>query len=129
MSASGPLQTAIFVKLNAVAGLTGKVFDEVPQGTAYPFAVIGQDTITEMGTDDSTGTNALVQVHTWSEYAGFKEINDMQALIFGALDRQVLAVSGWHFVSCDFVQDIKLRDPDGKTRHVVSEYRVLIDTL
>ena len=129
MSVQDVLQTAVFAKLNAVAGLTGKVFDEVPQGTAYPYAVIGEDNITEMATDDSTGVNALVQVHTWSEYAGFKEINTLQGLIKGALDRQSLTLAGWHFISCDFVQDIKMRDPDGKTRHGVSEYRVLIDTL
>jgi hypothetical protein len=129
MSASGPLQTAVFARLNAVAGLAGKVFDEVPQGQAYPFVVIGEDTINEMATDDSTGVNALVQIHTWSTHAGFKEVNALQALINAALDRQSLTVTGWHFLSCDFVQHIKMRDPDGKTRHGVSEYRVLLDTL
>ena len=129
MSACGAVQTGIFAKLNAVAGLAGRVFDDVPQGTAYPHVVIEIAADTERGTDDSTGESSLVRVHTWSVYHGFKEVQDFQALIFTALDRQEITVSGYQFISCDYVQDLRMLDPDGETRHGVSEYRVMTDPL
>lgn len=136
MSAENAVQAAIYAALTGsaplMAAVTG-VYDHVPQlddrtppDGGFPFVVIGEDDVDEDDTDTSLGFHIEAEVHVWSRYRGRKEVKDIQGLIYDALHRQVLAVAGYAFVDCFFDQSRTILDPDGKTRHGVSIFRVTI---
>lgn len=122
-----PLQSAIVSALRASSALTSQVsgiFDEVPEGTAYPYVSIGPITETADDAHDRQGLDALVVIHVWSAYPGNAEAADIFAAVDAALDRQPLTVSGWTDVSIRHEQHQFLKDPDPDIRHVFSQYRV-----
>ena len=136
MSAETAVQTAIFDALKASAPLTAAivdVYDDVPQlderelaDADFPFVTIGEDDVDEDDTDTSVGYSLLCEVHVWSRYAGRKEAKDIQGLIHDALHRATLTVAGFTFVDSFFDESRTLRDPDGKTYHGISIFRVTI---
>ena len=111
------------------AALTGvvTVYDAVPQGAAYPYATIGEGSVSEWDTVSDTGADCSVTIHTWSRGRGRKEIKAMQGLIFAALHDQTFIVSGFNVVSVYFENSNSFMDADGLTRHGVQSFRVLIE--
>lgn len=119
------IQQAIFDKLTAE--LSVPVFDHVPQETHYPYAVVGDDTSTPFDTDDSTGTEATVTIHTWSQYRGRKEAKELNQAIYNALHRETLEINGAHFVECFSEFEQTLVESDGLTRHGINRFRIIIE--
>ena len=139
MSAENAVQAAIYWALTASAPLmaivTG-VYDNVPHlddredaDADFPFVVIGEDDVDEDDTDTSRGFRIEVEIHAWSRYRGRREIKQIQGHVYDALHRQPLNVAGYHFVDCFFDESQTLLDPDGKTRHGVSIFRITITDL
>lgn len=130
MSAGSALQTAIYEKLTANAPLMGAVtgvFDEVPQDYGgFPYVTIGEDTLAEWDGDDWEGEECTVVIHSWSRYAGRKEVKIIQGYIQDALHRQTLSISGYNSVDCVREFSETLLDPDGHTRHGIQQFRVTI---
>lgn len=123
MIAITELHTAIFAVLSD--GLTCDVHDAVQPGSAYPFVSVGDDDIAvAMDTDDSNGTELRTRIHVWSRYAGTLELREIITDIYDLLHKQVLAVDG--FIACDAQETVTVLDPDGKTRHAILTYRILI---
>ena len=121
------VQTAVFGALNQGI-LAGIVFDQRPQEiTTFQSVNIGEDVSTEWDTDDSVGGSFVVRIDTWSRTGGMKETKELQAAIYDALHRATLTQAGWIFVGCNFIQSRSMVEPDGKTRHGVSEFRILIE--
>ena len=56
--------------------ITSKVFDDVPEGTAYPYVVIGEETAIPMGAKDVDAHEHTLTIHVWSQYRGRKEIKN-----------------------------------------------------
>lgn len=124
------IQTAIYSQLTgtaAVMALVTGVFDDVPQGTDYPYIVIGEDTGIEWDTDDSRGTSATLTVHVWSRVAGKRETKQIMEAIYDALHRAPLPVSGMTTVTCHWEFGETFLDADGETRHGVTRYRLIIE--
>ncbi len=136
MSAESAVQKAIYDKLTASVPLMAAVtaiFDNVPQlderedaDADFPFVTIGEDDFDEDDTDTTLGFQAEVGVHVWSRYRGRKEVKDIQGLIYDALHRQSLDVAPFTFVDCLHEESRTEVEPDGKTRHGISIYRVTI---
>lgn len=123
-----PIQVAIFDILSNDADITARVegvFDHVPQGTAYPYIVIGDDTGLQWDTDDSLGTEATLTLHVWSEGAGRKETKEIMQLIYDALHRVDIQVDGLHTVLCQWEFSETLLDADGVRRHGVMRFRLI----
>ena len=139
MSAANAVQTAIYQALTASAPLmvlVKGIFDNVPQlderedpDARFPFVVIGDDDVNEDDTDTSRGFLVEVEIHAWSRKRGRKEIKEIQGLVYEALHRQTLNVAGYHFVDCFFDESETKLDPDGKTRHGISIFRISITEL
>ena len=77
---SWELQKTIYSTLNSAnitdeAGnaITG-VFDDVPEGTAYPYIVIGDDTATNISAKDKDIHEHVLNIHIWSQYRGKRDI-------------------------------------------------------
>ena len=129
-----PLQTAVFNRLTSVS-LSATVFDDVPglpEGKPdedFPYVVIGEDTSGAWDTDDQEGGRCTIQLHVWSRYEGKKEAKAILGEIDDALHRQAenLTSTGFRYVDCLFEFSQVFDQPDGKTRHGVCRYRVLIE--
>lgn len=131
------LQVGIWQVLDASQALKDRadIYDAVPQAddsgnaAAFPYVVIGEDIISEWDTDTETGGDATVAIHTWSRDNGRQEIKELQGIIYGLLHRRDFDIPGYFNVGCDFVDSQSFLDSDGKTRHGIQTFRVLIDQL
>ncbi len=124
------LQSAIYTKLNSDSNLTSTlgaaVYDEVIEGSSYPFVQIGEDTVSEFGTVDLDGGEFTLNIHVWSQYTGAKECKNIIDRIHDLLHNTSISVSGFNLVNIRFEFSDILRDPDGITRHGVMRFRAII---
>lgn len=124
------IQTAVYALLSGDATLSGLVtgvFDEVPEGTAYPYVVVGEAFETPDNSHDRHGRRTTETIHVWSDHQGFSEAVEIADRVVELLDHQTLAVSGFHHVTTrfDFMQT--LRDPDLDIRHVPVRFVVVTE--
>lgn len=117
------IQQAIFTRLNTE--LSVPVYDHVPQGSAYPYVNIGEDTALQWDTDESTGSESTLTVHTWSRQYGRRETKELMQDIYAALHRYELPIPG--AVTCEWEFTESFTDPDNVTRHGVMRFRVIVD--
>lgn len=122
------LQQAVYTRLSGDATLTSTlgaaVYDHAPDGSNFPYVVIGDVTETPRDTMGTTGRDATLTVHTWSQYAGSKQVKEIQSRVDELLDRWKPTVTGWTSVNMQQEFFETFRDPDGITRHGVSRYRI-----
>jgi hypothetical protein len=128
-----PIQSAVYNRLSAELSTT--VYDDVPDLPAklpdenFPYIVIGEDLLSTWDTDDTLGGSVLTTLHVWSRYNGKKELKEIMAAIYTALNRQApaLSASGFRFVDCLFEFAQILDQSDGKTRQGICRYRITIE--
>lgn len=128
------LQAAIYARLSDQ--LSASVYDHVPQnadgGSAapFPYVVIDNLRLQENDTNDATAFTGTINIHSWSRYEGAKEVQELQAQIYGALHQynNSLTVSGYGVSSIyqEFCETI--RESDTITRHGVQRFRVIIES-
>ena len=126
-----PVQTAIFARLEDE--LLVPVYDRPPQpddagdDESFPYITIGDDTFTPWDDDLSQGYEAELNVHTWTRYRGRKELKELQQMVYDALHRYQLTITGYATINLSFEFADSVRDPDGLTHHGVSRFRLLIE--
>lgn len=129
MSAGLALQTAIYQKLNGAPGVAVPVFDYVPDQQPGNYIAIGDDTLAEFDTDETTGFDATATVHTWtanSAEEGRAACKTIMGSIYDTLHRLPLTVVGYTVAGVDQVFEQTFLDPDGVTHHGVQRFRVLM---
>jgi hypothetical protein len=125
MGFESAVQTAIASRLDSY--ISCPVYDAPPKSAAYPYAVLGEDTIIEDGTCTTIGRMCLSTIHVFDNYSGKKRIKTILGEIDARLDRAVLTAAGHHFIDCSFDTSDCFLEPDGKTYHGVITYKILID--
>ena len=126
-----PLQQAVYGALvgdSAMQSLLGdpaRVFDHVPQGSAFPYLVIGDSRAAPFDTKTEAGLDQRLTLHSWSRYRGLKQIKEIMAAVLDVLDGQTLAVSGHVLILLRFEFATTFVDDDGLTRHGVQRFRAL----
>lgn len=123
--ASLPVQAAIFSALSAAVSPV-KVYDAVPQNAAFPYLTIGDDTAADAGTKTNQGQEITLTIHAWSQYQGRKEVKELLGKVYDALHEKPLTVPGFSVSMVRFEYSDSFTDADGKTRHGVARYRVII---
>lgn len=118
--------------ISGTAATSPAIYDNVPQGVygddlAFPYVVIGDDSENAFNTDDSQGSDATVDVHIWSRRMGRAETKEIQGLVFDALSRQSLAIADKNLINIEQTTALTYLDPDGKTRHGVQSFRVIVE--
>ena len=95
------LQQAIFTALDGATindadgnAITG-VFDDVPENTAYPYVVIGEETATNIDTKDKDAHEHTLTIHVWSQYRGRKEIKNIMSSVYTTLHELEKALQFW----------------------------------
>ena len=124
------LQSSIYSALNNDSNLTGTlgatIFDDVPENSAYPYIVLGEDTANEYDTKDVKGSTSSLTIHVWSEYKGSKETKQIMDRVHDLLHDSNLSVSGYNLINLRFEFSDIMRDPDGITRHGVMRFRAVL---
>ena len=117
---------------SAVPGVPA-IYDHVPQpgdgsdDSWFPYLTIGEIEFTEWDTDDSLGFDAEVTVHVWSREFGRQEARRIQGKVYSALHRSDLAVDDHNVITVDQAFCEVTVDPDGKTRHGIQRFRVILE--
>ena len=125
------LQTILYSTLNGDSTLDGiignnKIFDNVPQDTSYPYAIIGNFNVVNRGTKTLDGNEYSVDIDVWSTYRGKKEISQAMERIYELLHDATYSVSGANMVISQVRNIITLVENDGITRHGVLTLSVIV---
>jgi hypothetical protein len=127
-----PLQQALFAALAADAALTqligpGRVFDDVPQGTAFPYVALGPVRAQDWSTGTEPGTEHIVTVHVWSGAPGKKEAHEILGAVCTALHDRPLAVPGHVLINLRHERSEVRRYADGHTVHALARFRAVTE--
>lgn len=128
---SWPLQQAIYSELSG-AGITGVsgsavgVYDDVPEGSAYPYIVIGEETSNNVSTKGRDAHEHTLTIHVWSQYRGRKEIKTIMQDIYSNLHDNDISVSGASLVNLKQEFETTMMETDGITRHGVIRFRAVV---
>ena len=125
------LQTILYSTLNGDSTLDGiignnKIFDNVPQDTSYPYAIIGNFNVVNRGTKTLDGNEYSVDIDVWSTYRGKKEISQAMERIYELLHDTTYSVSGANMVISQVRNIITLLENDVITRHGVLTLSVIV---
>jgi hypothetical protein len=123
------LQAAVYAALTADAQLDalidGRVYDFVPNETAFPFVSFGPVNAGDWSTLTTAGAETFFVLDFWSRKPGRVQAQAMMARAYSALHAQTLILSG-HAVAVLRIADSRvIRDPDGVTTHGVMRFRAL----
>jgi hypothetical protein len=140
------LQQAIYNRLNdaSVTSLLSTAYSplvpifslgSVPQSAdsesdaAFPYLTFYAVSITPFDVKDKVGGSAVVQIDVWARTLSDLAINQIGDAIDARIRRQPLSISGATHITSELITSQLLDDPDGKTKHLVTQYRVLwLDT-
>lgn len=127
---SWELQKSIFTNLNGnINGIDGgnvSVFDDVPEGTPYPYVVIGEETAANNGTKTLDGVEHTLTIHAWSQYRGRREIKEIMQSIYENLHNTDISIAGASLVNIRQEFNTTLSETDGITRHGVMRFRAVV---
>ena len=127
---SWELQKAIFTTLSGnvqgISAVNVPVFDDVPEGTEYPYVVIGEETAANNGTKTLDGIEHTLTIHAWSRYRGRREIKEIMQSVYENLHNTDISVSGASLVNIRQEFNTTLAETDGITRHGVMRFRAVV---
>lgn len=131
-SASWALQQAVFATLAADSALTAllggaRIYDDVPQATAFPYLTFGPAAARDWGTATETGAEHAITLHVWSQAKGKKETHEIMGAVRTALHDQALTVTGHRLVNLRHESSDARRDPDGETIHGTLRFRAVTE--
>lgn len=118
------------ISASQAEGITdlASVYDHVPQDAAFPYVVIGDDTMTEWDTDTEQGFEATITIHTWTQAnEGRAQCKSIMDAIYTKLHKgPTITVDGYDTVDVFFEFSQTMLDPDGLTIHGVQRLRVIL---
>lgn len=114
----------------AVQSLLGsspvRLYDHVPPGAVFPYAVVGGTHVTPYDTHSEKGFEQVITLEIYSRYRGGKEAKDIFQAFYNVLHRAVLVISGGVFLSSQLHSvDFVLGD-DGLTYHAAARFAVIV---
>lgn len=108
-----------------------KVFDDVSQDSyGFPYVRVDPLTSNEADTDNETGFNSTVQIISYSQSKGSKEVVDLATQIYNSLHRfafQDTASFGISTIHQEF-STVAL-ESDGLTRQSIQRFRIIFEPL
>ncbi len=118
----------MFSALSADAGIQSllgsppRLFEHVPDGTAFPYLVIGGGATLEAGTDTGQGSFHRLVLHVWSRERGMSECRAVMDAVRSVLHEAALALSGRTLTYLRFSGSDVLRETDGRTFHGIVRF-------
>ena len=116
------LQTAVYSLLSGDSTLDGlvgnnRIYDSVPQNSAYPYVVIGLETSSNIGTKTLDGNIYSLDIDVWSQYRGQKQIKQVMERLYELLNDATISVSGASSIMSYVRNTSTFVEVDGITRH------------
>ena len=117
------LQSAVYSLLSGDSSLDtligdGRIYDSVaPQDSAYPYVVIGMETVSDVGTNTLDGNIYNLNIEVWSQYRGQKQIKEVMERIYNLVNNVSISVSGADSVMSYVSSTTTMTEVDGITRH------------
>jgi hypothetical protein len=106
--------------------VTARIFDFVPDNSAFPFVTIGEMRPGEWGSHTGDGIDGTVVLHVFSQSAGRKEVMTVMNRIYQVLHNIDLQITGFPTICFREESSEVILDPDGKTHHGVLQYRCIL---
>jgi hypothetical protein len=124
------LQRGIYQALAGSSGLTtllsgARIYDDAPQGAAFPFITLGQSVVRDWSTGTEDGAEHELTLHVWSRVGGKKQVQEIIEAIRGALHDQPLMLADHHLINLRHEFSEARLDPDGDTFHGIVRYRAV----
>ncbi len=107
--------------------LSGKVFDDVPQRSTYPFVSMGNAIDRDWSTSSESGSEHILTLHVWSKASGKKQCFEIISEVKRVLHDQALVVEGHQLVNLRYVFSDARLDPDGVTYHGIVRFRAVTE--
>ena len=129
MSFELAVQSVVYDTLSndaALLALVSGVYDDVAQNQSFPYVSIGDSTHNEDDTDGTLGDVATTSIHSWSRGRGKKQTKEIQGAIYDALHRTKPIYAGYDIIAIDWEGSQSFIDADGKTRHGVTTFKILL---
>ena len=124
------LLQAIFKALDGnVTGIdiaSVSVYDDVPENTAYPYVILGEETSANSGTKSLDAIEHTLTLHVWSQYRGRREIKEIMQSVYSLLHNTAITVTGASLVNIRQEFNNTLMENDGITRHGVMRFRAVV---
>jgi hypothetical protein len=129
---SWALQRGIYQTLAGSAELTtllggARIYDDAPQGAAFPFITLGQSVIRDWSTGTENGAEHNVTLHVWSRIGGKKQVQEIIEAVRAALHDQPLMLADHHLINLNHEFSEARLDPDGDTFHGIVRYRAVTE--
>jgi hypothetical protein len=131
-SSSWALQQALYSAVTGSAPLAAligppRVYDDVPQGAAFPYLTLGQSTLRDWSTGTDDAEEHTLTLHVWSRAGGRREMHEVMDVLRVALHDQPLALAGHRLVNIRHEISEARRDPDGETYHGIVRFRAVTE--
>jgi len=107
------LQKAIYSALDAA--LSVSVYDDVPEGAAYPYVTLSGEEVADASALNSERTRRVVYLTVWSAYAGQREVKNIIGDIRAALHNRRLALDVGRLAMLYVAGESVTPDPDGRS--------------
>lgn len=125
------LHKALVARLKGVAAVTNlvgqRVYDRVPTGAVKPYINLGPPRVAPDRTGCEPGAEVNYPIHGWSAGPDSVEIKSIGSAILAALDEYEFAMDNHRTVLTEVDQVVYLDDPDGTTKHVALNVRILTE--
>ncbi|MCD0450767.1 DUF3168 domain-containing protein [Actinocorallia sp. API 0066] len=129
-SPMGAVQQAVYNRLTAdtmLGHLVTGVYDEVPEGTSFPYVVLGESMEQPDNRHGGFGRQTVETLHVWWDRLGMAQGKAIMSRLVALLDHQPLIISGLHHVATRYEFAQVLRDPNPKLRHGIQRYRIFTE--
>lgn len=127
------VQAALYAHLTGDTVLNGlvqgRIFDFVPQGTAFPYVAIGETVSHAFDTQSSSGNEMMVTLHVYSQARGGREAQVILARIREILHEADFAIASQILIFCRHAGAELAQDQDGVTRRGTSRFHLITEPL
>ncbi|HEY7764443.1 MAG TPA: DUF3168 domain-containing protein [Aestuariivirgaceae bacterium] len=133
MNATLDLQTALRKHLLSSADVTlvlgaHAVFDEVPQGTPFPYLYMGDIETRDWSTQTKRGHEHSVGIHVWSDYCGRKQALNIIEAVDTALEDAALPLADHTLISLKTLFWTVLHELNRGLYHGIMRLRVVTES-
>lgn len=130
-------QKAIYTLLSSDAALMAllgqvateqKVFDFIPDNTAFPYIQLQIKPWTDRGSHQTEGFTCVLTIHVWYQELGRGDlqVQNIQARVDQLLHTQDVCITGWNVLGLRRTMSDILTDPDNVTKHGIQQFKLLI---
>jgi hypothetical protein len=128
------LQKALFAALAADATLLAllggaRVYDDVPQASAFPYIAFGPSTTRDWSTASDTGSEHAITLNVWSQGKGRAQVHQIMTAARDALHGQALSLDGHRLINLRHEFSEARRSTDGETYHGTARFRAVTEPM